>query len=122
MDNEFDKRVEEFRFHYFNMYGAKLDDEILYVFVRMNEMHVDLKKQIKNIPKVSFNSRWDYFMYGLGRFTMAATISSLVLIVSYLLYKNNMDTSATDKTVESPLKIRVQVGDTTYTLPLRKKT
>jgi hypothetical protein len=44
--NEFQKRVEEFRTHYHVKYGQILDDETLYFFIRVNEMHHDLRKQL----------------------------------------------------------------------------
>jgi hypothetical protein len=83
--NEYQKTVEEFRHHYHQKYNVKLDDEILYFFIRVNEMQLDLKKEIKAIPKLTFKSKWDYFFYGLGRVSagllLTAVITSVILIV-----------------------------------------
>jgi hypothetical protein len=83
--NEYQKKLEAFRHHYFTRYNIKLDDEILYFFIRVNEMQVDLKKEIKAIPKITFKSGWDYFLYGLGRISIAtiitAVITSIILVI-----------------------------------------
>jgi hypothetical protein len=82
---DYQKILEEFRHHYFIKYNVKMDDEVLYFFIRINEMQKDLKKEIKAIPKITFKSGWDYFLYGLGRFSLisilVALITSLILII-----------------------------------------
>jgi len=83
--NDYQKAVEEFRHHYYTKYGVKLDDEILYFFIRVNEMQLDLKKEIKAIPKITFKSGWDYFLYGLGRISavsiLIALITSIIIVI-----------------------------------------
>lgn len=83
--NDYQKAVEEFRHHYHTKYNVKLDDEILYFFIRVNEMQLDLKKEIKAIPKLTFKSGLDYFLYGLGRVSagiiLTAVITSIILII-----------------------------------------
>lgn len=87
--NEFQKKVEIFRTHYFTKYGRKLDDETLYFFIRVNEMQLDLKKQLLQLKremesdKVAFRSGWDYFLYGFGR--MTSFIFLLLLLISVLI-------------------------------------
>jgi hypothetical protein len=49
--NEFQKRVEEFRSHYLVKYGQQLDDEILYFFIRVNEMQHDFKRQLLDLKR-----------------------------------------------------------------------
>lgn len=78
--NEYEKRLEEFRLHYLLNYGLKLDDEILFFFIRVNELQVDLKKQIKSIQRPMFRSGWDYFMFGLGRFAVPALVVGMSLV------------------------------------------
>ena len=80
--NDYQKAVEEFRHHYYTKYGVKLDDEILYFFIRVNEMQLDLKKEIKAIPKITFKSGRDYFLYGLGRIS---TVSILIALITSIL-------------------------------------
>lgn len=62
----FRRKLELFRTHYKNIYGISPDDEVLYLFMRMNEMQTDLKKDIKAVSEIRFNNSWDYFMYALG--------------------------------------------------------
>ena len=83
--NVFEKKVEEFRHHYKVKYGVELDDVTLYFFIRVNEMQKDLKKEIKNIPRITFRSRWDYFFYGIGKnmlyIFIVGSIFALILIL-----------------------------------------
>lgn len=76
---DYQKILEEFRTHYRNKYDINFDDEILYFFVRVNEMQKDLKKDILKIPKVTFKTGWDYFLYGLGK----SVIPSLIVTVFF---------------------------------------
>ena len=82
--DEYQKVVEEFRHHYKMKYGIELDDVTLYFFIRVNEMHKDLKKDIANIPQVRFRSGWDYFLYGIGRslkwIILMACVTVLILL------------------------------------------
>jgi hypothetical protein len=74
---DYQKILEEFRTHYRNKYNISFDDEILYFFIRVNEMQTDLKKDIRKLPKITFKTGKDYFFYGLGR----SLIPSLLVIV-----------------------------------------
>ena len=51
---KYQRLKEDFRHHYFTRYGVKLDDEILIIFIRINEMHRDLKKDIRRTPPIHF--------------------------------------------------------------------
>ena len=83
---EYQKILEEFRTHYRNKYDINFDDEILYFFVRLNEMQMDLKKEIRNVPAIIFKSGWEYFLYGLGKWLMPSLIVTLFL--SFVLFIN----------------------------------
>ncbi len=76
---EYQKILEEFRTHYRNKYDINFDDEILYFFVRLNEMQMDLKKEIRNVPAIIFKTGWEYFLYGLGKWLMPSLIVTLFL-------------------------------------------
>lgn len=76
---DYQKIIEEFRTHYRNKYDISFDDEILYFFIRVNEMQMDLKKDIRKIPKVTYKSGWDYFLYGLGKWL----VPSLLVIIFF---------------------------------------
>ena len=83
---EYQKILEEFRTHYRNKYDINFDDEILYFFVRLNEMQMDLKKEIRNVPAIIFKSGWEYFLYGLGKWLVPSLIVTLFL--SFVLFIN----------------------------------
>ena len=82
---EYQKVLEQFRTHYRNEYGINLDDEVLYFFVRVNEMQSGLKKDIQNLPKITFKTGWDYFLYGLGTWLVPSIIVSIMLSVQLFL-------------------------------------
>ena len=84
--NNYQKILEEFRTHYRNKYDISFDDEILYFFVRVNEMQMDLKKDIRNVPKVTFKTGWDYFLYGLGKWLMPSLV--VAVFFSSLFFMN----------------------------------
>ena len=81
---DYQKIIEEFRTHYRNKYDVSFDDEILYFFIRVNEMQMDLKKDIRKIPKVTFKSGWDYFLYGLGKWLFPSLL--VVILFSALFF------------------------------------
>ena len=76
---DYQKILEEFRTHYRNKYDISFDDEILYFFIRVNEMQADIKKDIGRIPKITFKTGQDYFLYGLGKWL----IPSLLVIAFF---------------------------------------
>ena len=82
--NDYNKVLEIFRQHYFIKYGVKLDDEVLYFFIRINEMQYDLKKDISALQEPTFKKGYEYFLYGLGRIT-GATLIAAVLFTAFLL-------------------------------------
>jgi len=83
---DYKKILEEFRTHYRNKYDINFDDEILYFFVRVNEMQKDLKKDIRSLPKVTFKTGWDYFLYGLGKWLMPSLV--VMILFSTLFFRN----------------------------------
>src|SRR4051812_38523654 len=72
--------LEELRHRYRQKYDVVLDDEILYLIIRVNELQVDLKNQIKNTPNVIFQRGIDYFWYGVGK-TVGFLIFGVGLII-----------------------------------------
>ncbi len=89
---DYQKILEEFRTHYRNKYDINFDDEILYFFVRLNEMQMDLKKEIRNVPTIIFKSGWEYFLYGLGKWLVPSLIVTLFL--STVLFINTCNRPA----------------------------
>ena len=81
-------QLDKFRLHYKKRYNIVLDDELLYFMIRVNELHVDIKKDIKNIPKLQYRKSSDYFFYGLGNFVNGSIIAAILIIIYILLFKN----------------------------------
>ena len=84
--SRYDKKLEVFRNHYFTNTGKKLDDELLYIIIKMSEVHADLKKDIKS-NKVVFTSSWDYFLFGLGSLVTATIMACLFILVFLIIHK-----------------------------------
>ncbi|HAO06903.1 MAG TPA: hypothetical protein DCQ50_07920 [Chryseobacterium sp.] len=78
----YQRKLELFRAHYKNVYGVKHDDELLYIFMRMNEMQADINKNVKAISEIRFNKSWDYFMYALGSSLKSFWVLLAVLALS----------------------------------------
>lgn len=78
--------LDELRHRYFKKYDAKLDDELLYIIIRINELQVDLKKDIQKTSKVAFNHPKDYFYYGLGSGIKWLIILFAVGVLGFTVY------------------------------------
>ena len=121
---EYQKVLEQFRTHYRNEYGINLDDEVLYFFVRVNEMQKDLKKDIRNLPKITFKTGWDYFLYGLGKWLIPSVIVSVMLLVQLLFIANkHSDEIQPGKIIiknNTPF-LEIKTDSSTYYLQIQKK-
>jgi len=121
---EYQKILEQFRTHYRNEYGINLDDEVLYFFVRVNEMQSDLKKDIRNLPKITFKTGWDYFLYGLGKWIIPSVIVSVMLLVQLLFIANkHSDEIQPGKIIiknNTPF-LEIKTDSSTYYLQIQKK-
>ena len=121
---EYQKIMEQFRTHYRNEYGINLDDEVLYFFVRVNEMQSDLKKDIRNLPKITFKTGWDYFLYGLGKWLIPSVIVSVMLLVQLLFIANkHSDEIQPGKIIiknNTPF-LEIKTDSSTYYLQIQKK-
>jgi len=121
---EYQKILEQFRTHYRNEYGINLDDEVLYFFVRVNELQSDLKKDIRNLPKITFKTGWDYFLYGLGKWLIPSVIVSVMLLVQLLFIANkHSDEIQPGKIIiknNTPF-LEIKTDSSTYYLQIQKK-
>ena len=121
---EYQKILEQFRTHYRNEYGINLDDEVLYFFVRVNEMQSDLKKDIRDLPKITFKTGWDYFLYGLGKWLIPSVIASAMLLVQLLFIANkHSDEIQPGKIIiknNTPF-LEIKTDSSTYYLQIQKK-
>jgi hypothetical protein len=90
---DYQKILEEFRTHYRNKYDVSFDDEILYFFIRVNEMQIDIKKDIGRIPKVTFKTGKDYFLYGLGKWLIPSLIVTLFFSTLFFSTTSNKQPS-----------------------------
>ena len=121
---EYQKVLERFRTHYRNEYGVNLDDEVLYFFVRVNEMQSGLKKDIHSLPKITFKTGWDYFLYGLGAWLVPSIIVSIMLSVQ--LFLNTEKQSSGIKPGKIILKkdipyLEIKTDSSTFYLQIQKK-
>lgn len=123
---DYQKILEEIRTHYRNKYDISFDDEILYFFIRVNEMQTDLKKDIRKIPKVTFKSGGDYFLYGLGKWAIPSLIVSVFFSAVFFITVSDKQPSP----LMIPGKILVKDGipylelktdSAYYYLPIQKK-
>jgi hypothetical protein len=94
----YDDLLEELRLRYKRKYNKNLDDEILYIIIRLNEMQLDhkkdflqLRKDLTGKPKISFTRGKDYFFYGMGQTATYGLVWLISLVVCacgfYLLHK-----------------------------------
>lgn len=116
--NDFQKRIEEFRSFYWIKYNVKLDDEVLFFFIRVNDLQMDLQKQIKEIPELKFKTGWDYFMYGLGKLTIPSIIICLATVL-ILFLSNNGTKENSIKIKDGVAYLQCKQNDTTYYLRLK---
>ncbi len=77
-----ERRLEEFRHFYFTRYGMRLDDELILLLMRMSEMHRDLRKEIRNQPRIQLRHGRDYFWHGFGRVTGLLILLLLVMLTA----------------------------------------
>ena len=121
---EYQKVLEQFRTHYRNEYGINLDDEVLYFFVRVNEMQTGLKKDIRNLSKITFKTGWDYFLYGLGTWLVPSIIVSIILSVQMFLNANKRseDTQSDKIIIKNKIPyLEIKTDSSTFYLPIQKK-
>ena len=121
---EYQKVLEQFRTHYRNEYGINLDDEVLYFFVRVNEMQSGLKKDIRNLPKITFKTGWDYFLYGLGTWLVPAIIVSIMLSVQLALNVGKQAEGIIPGKIiikNNTTYLEIKSDSSTFYLPIQKK-
>lgn len=136
--NDYEKRLEEFRLHYLFNYGLKLDDEVLFFYIRVNEMQIDMKKEfvgvkdemftvktevsgmkqeIATIPRLVFKNGLNYFLYGMGKPIIPCLTASLVTGLAIILITIFKSYPICINNGQPSLKI-VQ-GDSIYYLPVK---
>lgn len=122
---DYQKILEEFRTHYRNKYDISFDDEILYFFIRVNEMQKDIKKDIGRIPKVTFKTGRDYFLYGLGKWLVP---SLLVIFFSTIFFFTTSDKQSSQFIIPAEIVtkdnipyLELRTDSTNYYLQIQKK-
>ena len=90
--SNYDDLLEELRLRYKRKYNRLLDDEVLYIIIRLNELQVDqkndfqqLKRAVSNKPRLAFSFGKDYFFYGLGQATGNLLMWLISLVASIIL-------------------------------------
>ena len=129
--------LAEFRHHYYKRYRVWLDDELLYLLIRMNELNVSINKDNQSLKQsidklygqlkkqVAFKNRWDYFLYGLGKsFLPAILFSSVLLVVGFYFIDiqsiNNTKLIIHLNEKKNLLEITDNKDSILYYLPLKK--
>ena len=122
---DYQKILEEFRTHYHNKYDINFDDEILYFFVRVNEMQIDLKRDIRNLPKVTFKTGYDYFLFGLGKWLIPSLIVTVFLLSFFCIHSTKKQSQfliPVGLTMKNNVEYLELKNDTTfYYLPIQNK-
>lgn len=124
---DYSKILEDIRHIYKQKYNVALDDELLYIIIRVNELQVSLNKKIDDIPKVTFPTGKDYFLYSFGKYLPFLFVGlGLILLSCFLfIYRSNSDLK-TYEVISQPKGISVKLkgyndyGDTTVFLTEKK--
>lgn len=77
----YDKIVKELRHRYELKYEKVLDDEIIYLIVRMNELEVSLKEEIKKIKEPKASTKLELFVFGLGKVSIPIVLSIILALL-----------------------------------------
>ena len=130
--------ITDFRHFYYKKYNVMLDDEILYMLIRMNELQVavenkqkhleqsisELRKEVKT--QIAFKTKWDYFVYGLGKYFMLSIMLSSVIIACtvffYTKYNNEVYQITIKEKPDRVMEIKSVRDSTIYYTPLNKKS
>ena len=120
MTKEYQNLLEDFRNHYKKQYDILLDDEILYFFIRVNEMQVALSKQINGIPKVTFPKGKDYFLYGVGKSLYTGICVALCGVLLALSYAHQTSSGAHEIMKNGHSYLQVEYNRHDYLIPLNE--
>lgn len=93
----YQKALDDLRSLYKREADIDMDDEVLYIFIRINSLQKQMNKSLKDfrkemtksinkIEKVQFRNKWDYFIYGIGKSFLPAILIITIAVVCYLLY------------------------------------
>lgn len=119
---DYKKVLEEFRAHYRSLYDVNLDDEVLYFFIRVNQMQSDLGKRIEKIPKVTFRTGLDYFLYGVGKWVVPIILLMISGSVVFLFKAvENTPTNQAEIVVMEGRHpyLKITSDSATYLIPLK---
>jgi len=125
MNDRYENLIKELRFRYHKKYKVELDDEILYIIIRINELQVDLKKDIKKNPPLTFPKSSDYLFYGLGKaisYLVAGIGFAFLGILIFAAFHNTGNPKIIEKKGEVLIQVQAQKvdgGDTTLNIPIK---
>jgi hypothetical protein len=127
-ETDYNRVLEDIRHIYKQKYNVVMDDELLYIIIRLNEMQGALNKKIESVPKLTFNSGKDYFFYGLGRFLSVLFVGVGLILLSCFLFVSKANTDKKTYEViaaEKGMAVRLHgynaVGDTVLYFPIGKQ-
>jgi hypothetical protein len=127
-ETDYSRVLDDIRHIYKQKYNVAMDDELLYIIIRVNELQVALNKKIESVPNLSFNSGKDYFFYGLGRSLSVLFVGVGLILLSCFLFVSRQNTDAkTYKISRSEKETTIQlnsfnaIGDTVLHFPPGKQ-
>ncbi|MGI8634636.1 MAG: hypothetical protein ACR2KZ_04460 [Segetibacter sp.] len=126
-DTDYSRILEDVRHIYKQKYDVVMDDELLYIIIRLNEMQGAFNKKIESIPKLTFRSGKDYFFYGLGKSLSVLFVGAGLILLSCFLFFTRENTKKTYKISQSEKGITIQlnsynaIGDTVLHFPTVKQ-
>lgn len=116
--------MEDIRHQYRQQFGVRLDDELLYLLVRMDELQKGLQKELQS--KVIFHKGKDYFWYGVGQTVSYLVFGVGILLASIFLYEYGLNKKtyevkqdATGMTIK--MEMFNEFGDTSIIISPTKK-
>lgn len=75
--------IEELRRRYKLKYDKTIDDDLLIMIVRMNELEVSLKQQIKQIQQPILKSKLELFFFTFGK--KISIITLVIMLINLII-------------------------------------
>lgn len=127
-ETDYSRVLDDIRHIYKQKYNVAMDDELLYIIIRINEMQGALNKKIESVPKLTFRSGKDYFFYGLGKSLSVLFVGvGLISLSCFLFFSRENTDKKTYKISQSEKGTTIQlnsynaIGDTVLHFPTAKQ-
>lgn len=87
--SKYNALIEELRRRYKIKYGQTIDDDLLIMIIRMNEMEVSLNQQIKQIQQPILKSKLELLFFTLGKrisiITLVIMLINLIILIVQII-------------------------------------